>query len=129
MKDLGFYHQNDIEDKKLEIADYLYHPSTFYLNNLQTRLISGVSFEKGDEVTEQIIEIGLDNLRKFIVAGVTERFAESLALMKIKLKWNHIPMLVFSNSNELNKPVVSDDIKREIEKREKYDMILYKIIF
>lgn len=128
MKHKGMYYQGLIEKENLSLTKYVSHPETFYLNNLQTRLISGVSFESGDTVTESTYKLALENLSKFKVFGLTEQMDSTLALFYIILNWNHLPYYQRSNANE-KRPNTEHISQHEIDvirEREKYDILLYE---
>jgi len=128
MKQKGFYHQNLIHSEKLDIKDYLFHPETFYLNNLQTRLISGISYDEGDNITEHHYQTALKHLKDFLVVGLTEQLSKTLALCYLKLSWDRLPVLSRSNVNK-EKPAVellSTDTIDRIRERERFDIRLYK---
>lgn len=127
MKQKGFYYQELILKEDLSLANYLNHPETEYLNNLQTRLISGVTYENGDKVTDEIYEIALKNLREMRTVGISEKFSESLALFAILLKWERIPIHTIANRNDQRPKIDSldSDTIKQIEQREKYDLALY----
>lgn len=128
MKQKGFYYQDLILKENLSLADYLDHPKTKYLNNLQTRLISGIKYENGDEVNEEIYEVALENLRKMRTIGISERFSESLALFSVILDWKKIPIYTKANQNDERPKIETLDKKtlEQIREREKYDIDLYK---
>jgi len=128
MKYKGMYYQDLIESQQLSLKDYVLHPEIFYLNNFQTRLISGEKLQKGEEVTEDIFQIAVKNLKKFEVFGLTEEMTSTLALFYLTLDWERLPYYIMSNSND-HKPkresISTEEIKA-IEQREKYDLLLYE---
>ena len=128
MKQKGFYYQELILKEDLSLEEYLHHPETRYLNNLQTRLISGVPYENGDEVNDEIYDLALKNLKEMMVVGISERFSESLALFSLVMNWKRIPIHTKANRNDERPKINAIDsytIKR-IEEREQYDLALYK---
>lgn len=127
MKQKGFYHQSLIFNETLSLKNYLYHQETYYLNNLQTRLISGMPYRKGkEEVDDEMYKAALNNLKKFLAVGITERFVESLALFAINLGWKRIPVNIKKNVNYDKLFIdVDGETLDEIRKREKHDIKLY----
>ena len=128
MKHKGMYYQDLIQNQNLSLEEYVSHPEIYYLNNLQTRLISGVSYQSGEEVTEDMYQKALENLRKFKAVGLTEQMGSTLALFYILLGWKRLPYYQQSNRNNErpDRSNISPEVIREIEVREKYDIMLYK---
>lgn len=128
MKQLGYYHQRDINSEELSLKDYLHHPATQYLNNLQTRLISGVSYEEGEMVDDDMYQLAANNLSRFLSVGITERMPETLALFHTLLGWSRTPHYTHSNVNNQRPATkkVDQETLEAIKLREKYDLQLYK---
>lgn len=127
MKYKGMYYQNLIESENLSLEEYIHHPETFYLNNLQTRLISGVSYQSGEEVTGEMYDMALENLKKFNVFGITEDMGNTLALFYIVLGWKRMPYYMESNVND-QRPKRESISQQEVDlisARDKYDVMLY----
>lgn len=124
----GFYYKELIDSEKLTLGGYLHHPETAYLNNLQTRLISGVSYDSGDEVTEEMFLLAVENLKKFVAVGLTERFHESVGLYHVKMNWSRTPLSAFTNQNNLRPAMdkISETELEQVKEREKYDLALYR---
>lgn len=127
MKHKGMYYQKLILEEELSLYDYLWHEKTFYLNNLQTRLIAGESYTSGDQVGEPTFLKALDNLKKFGAFGLTEEMNNSLALFYLTLKWKRLPYALRSNVNErrTKRDKVDEKTIKSIEERERYDIKLY----
>lgn len=127
MKYKGMYYQHLIESENLSLEEYIHHPETFYLNNLQTRLISGVSYESGEEVTRAMYDLALKNLKKFKVFGLTEDMGSTLALFYLVLEWKRIPYYLKSNVNDQRpkRESISQQEIDSIRERDKYDLMLY----
>ena len=53
--------------------------------NVQTKMIAGADYD--EPCTAEILAKAKENLRYFSVVGLTERFEESLALMKLRFGW------------------------------------------
>jgi hypothetical protein len=74
---------------QMSLSEYL--DEDHYTRNEQVRRIAGVPPEKGP-CTEATLEKALEHLRTdFAVSGLTERFDESLILMKRRLGWSKYP--------------------------------------
>lgn len=128
MKHKGMYYQEIIETEKLSLIEYINHPEIKYLNNLQTRLIAGESYNSGDTVTEEIYQKALANLKSFSVFGLTEQMGSSLALFYIILGWKRLPYYLQSNANDQrpNRNKITQLERDTIGKREQYDIRLYE---
>jgi hypothetical protein len=82
-----FYHLNEDENPKMELEEFLASPPYREVDNDQTRRIAGVEPELG-KCTRRTLDLAKDNLRRhFSVVGVTDRFDETLVLLKRKLGW------------------------------------------
>ncbi|WP_020526736.1 sulfotransferase family 2 domain-containing protein [Flexithrix dorotheae] len=128
MKYKGMYYQDLIEGENLSLLDYLHHPETTYLNNLQTRLISGEKYETGELVTQEMYEKALSHLEAFKAIGITENMKDSIALFYQKFGWKRIPYYLTSNSNEqkTHRTEIPESTIKAIEEREKFDIQLYQ---
>jgi hypothetical protein len=62
------------------------------IDNAQTRMLSGKWFEPGfGECTEDILEMAKENLQEhFAVVGLTERYDETLVLLKKAFGWRNV---------------------------------------
>ncbi|MFY0601378.1 MAG: sulfotransferase family 2 domain-containing protein [Cyclobacteriaceae bacterium] len=128
MKHKGMYYQHLINNENLDLEDYIHHPEISYLNNLQTRLVAGESYQSGDIVTEVVYSKALKNLKKFQVFGLTEQMSDTLALFYLTLGWKRLPYYLEANINDKRprKEDVSEKAIMSIKEREKYDIMLYK---
>jgi hypothetical protein len=97
------------------------------LDNIMTRQISGNKDVKMGRCSHQMLQTAKLNLIKsYAIAGITERFDETLILMKQYFNW---PFPFYIKLNIIpNKPMkreVPDDTLRLIEKYNSLDMQLY----
>jgi hypothetical protein len=123
MKQKPMIHHQLIHKQRLDLQGYLYHPDTFYLENLQTRLLSGVSFTQSEQVSPEMLKMAKENLAKAEVVGITEQFEKSLVLFYYRLKWPVLPASLKTNQNA--SPKISEKERAWIRTREKYDIELY----
>ncbi|MBD1381916.1 sulfotransferase family 2 domain-containing protein [Metabacillus arenae] len=116
-------HKLHAEVVKMSLEEYQNNPST---TNLQTHYILGEKF--GKSLSEEDLKKAKNNLKNhFLVAGLTERFEESIVLMKEELGWDNINYTkVNVTKNRLTKKEISKDIIVQIEKNNLYDMELYQ---
>ena len=128
------YHHELIVEQQISLQDYIQHSETYYLNNLQTRLISGESYSSGDQITEEIFRKAIENLYDFEVIGITEQMLETISLFYLAFGWQKLPYYLTSNINVHRPPTekISQKTISFIEDRENYDIRLYdkaQIIF
>ena len=106
------------------------------MDNLQTRLLSGrvegelVTRAPGQvEVTRlgtEVLNRARANLDRFLVVGLTERFDESVILVRRALGWR-LPMYAKRNAARgQRRPPPSDRASELISERDRLDMALYE---
>lgn len=127
----GHYLYNRVVADNMGIADYAAAGLSDELDNGQVRLIAGVV--SADTVPVGACDTGLLEIAKrniehhFALAGLTERFDESLALMAIQLGWDRIPPYSNLNVSE-NKPPrsrIDAAARSAIQKANALDCALY----
>ena len=118
------------------LEDYLAYRVESHSLNIQTRLIGGyVDIDSPnlpfDPLPEDALERAKQNLRnKFIVVGVTERFEESILLMKMELGWRGSILSRRRNTSALpsgSSAGVSPETRERIAKVSEPDMELYQL--
>jgi hypothetical protein len=91
------------------------------LDNGQTRSLAGVTDVGFGECSSEVLELAKDHLRDyFAVVGLTERFDETLILMKKALKWNTPPFYVRLNVSR-NRPRLEDIAKDTLDLIARYN--------
>lgn len=121
----------EITSKRFRLEDYVSSGITTELDNDQTRMLSGV----GDAVpvggvSRELLDQAIDNLEKaFCVVGLTERFDETLLLMKQQLQWRTYPVYTRQNVSrrESSPDPVSPATRHLIEKQNTLDCELYEV--
>jgi hypothetical protein len=104
------YLHDMVKNRNMSLHQYVQSELSPELDNGQTRFISGTTKVKIGQCTQSMLEVALHNLREhFLVAGLTERFNETLLLIYRKLGWSGFPltskrMLVFINLTSPNSP-------------------------
>jgi hypothetical protein len=84
---LSLYHFLKLEET-MSVADFAASPPFREADNDQTRRIAGIDPEIGG-CTPAMLDIAKEHLRRdFAVAGVVERFDDTLALLRKRLGWN-----------------------------------------
>ena len=99
-------------------------------HNVQCKYISGRSFvgdHHAGDCDEQVLEVAKENLNKyFSLIGLTERFDEGLAILKIMFGWEIAKYAKFnvtkSRLKKTSLPVATVEL---IAERNKYDVALY----
>jgi hypothetical protein len=95
-------------------------------DNLHTRMLSGLP-RPFDEVTEEMLERAIDNLGRFRCVGITERFDESLVLLKRRLGYERILFRSERvNSSRPRGQNVPDALRRAAEDANAFDRELYR---
>jgi hypothetical protein len=94
-------------------------------DNAEVRHIAGVGFKS--DVTSADLEEAKRRLREwFVVVGLTERYDESLLLMKRKLGWSKLPVYQRKNTGEARKPrQLPQEAYDAVRERNPYDYALY----
>ena len=97
--------------------------------NAQTRFIAGENFSKVNN-EPKMLEQAKTNLREhFSIVGITEKFDETLMLMKQKLGWNSSPYYYRRNTNRSVSYVphkIKEDTIATIREYNQLDIELYK---
>ena len=93
--------------------------------NVQTKMIAGVDYD--EPCTAEILAKAKENLRYFSVVGLTERFEESLALMKLRFGWK---LESYSSFNVTRTRPKERDLPQStldlITERNRFDIELYE---
>ena len=124
------------EAQRLSLKDFVSSGLVSAMNNGQTRLLSGASVEEdltGKKIEyggcdEGMLERAKKNLREqFKVVGLSERFDESLMLMKRVLGWSSIYYVKANVGwNRTRKEEITRETLRSIEKYNELDIELYR---
>jgi hypothetical protein len=103
----------------------LAHPA-YVSDNLHTRMLSGLPRPFG-EVTDEMLDRAIENLGRFRCVGITERFDESLVLLKRRLGYEKILFRVERvNGSRPRGPSVPDALRRAAEEANTFDRELYR---
>ena len=98
-----------------------------WVTNLQTRRLSGPG-PSGDVCSEAMLEMAKRNLReRFAVVGTTERFDETMVLLKRTFGWRSVLYAPKNaGTNRPSKGSIDSDTLRAIEDANHFDIELYK---
>jgi hypothetical protein len=98
------YLYQTVMDRNMSLQDYASSKLTDELDNGQLRLLAGVASESAVPLgacDNRLLEVAKANIEQhFAVAGLTDRFDESLALMAIQLGWDWTPSYQNLNVSE-----------------------------
>tara|TARA_B100000029_G_scaffold301281_2_gene294200 strand:- start:3625 stop:4458 length:834 start_codon:yes stop_codon:yes gene_type:complete len=99
------YLHDEVVGGKMSLNSFIKSQITLELDNDQTRHLSGLFYDiPFGKITEDILEVAKRNIDKdFLIVGLSEKFDESLLLMKKFLNWRHLPLYVRKNVTK-NRP-------------------------
>ncbi len=129
---------DEVTSKNMSLADFVRRRAAIRANNDQTRLISGVEKVNAkvlsgaetneDAGTTDILEVARKNLQDhFTVVGLSERFDESLLLLRRLFGWKNIYYVKQNvTKGRPAKQQVSKEALSLIEKYNELDMSLYE---
>ncbi|WP_143708940.1 sulfotransferase family 2 domain-containing protein [[Flexibacter] sp. ATCC 35208] len=121
------YLHNILMANKMKLEDFVNSGLSAELDNIQTRQISGIRTKGGEKCNRQMLETAKYNLlHHYRIFGITERFDETLLLMKQYFGWNY-PFYTKLNTIR-NKPAKHQISKRALEliqATNAYDLELY----
>ena len=109
------------------LEEYIVSDVTNVLANGQTRALSSkIGMYSTPIDQDDLIEVQKNIEEHFVVAGISERFEESVALMRLKFGWTARGI---SNQNKTKqrkkKEEISEDVKSLIQAADHYDCLLY----
>lgn len=126
----------DVAEMSLAAFVQYDHPAS--RPNAQTVQVAGVSDEEAAAHPEATLERAKAHIRDhFAVAGITERFDETLVMMKERLQWPRMPYYVTSRvgkkkassgSSPSQRESLSDDVRDLIATENALDVDLYAFV-
>jgi hypothetical protein len=118
-----------INENNYSLHDYLVHHIEPWSENAMTKHLAGCSLEAFSEpCTEEMFETAMRNLTlHFIAVGLTERFDESLLILRHKLSWS-MPYYTMQNVTPTKDPLasISKETIELIKEQNKFDIALYE---
>jgi hypothetical protein len=122
------YLYEPINGKNLDIERFVSTGVTTETDNGQLRLLTGhIDDIENGGCTRQLLDQAKSNLSKhFAVVGLSERFDESLLLMKRKLGWNRLPLYLKRNVAKQRPPELPQHVLSTIHKHNELDYELYE---
>ncbi|MBI4530369.1 MAG: sulfotransferase family 2 domain-containing protein [Candidatus Latescibacteria bacterium] len=111
-----------VTSQNMSLEEYVSSGISTEVNNGQTRLLSGAGGGIGfGECSGELLELAVRNIRDhFAVVGFSERFDETLILMKRVIDWRHLPFYIKQNVTK-ERPSVEGIPRRTISTIEKYN--------
>ena len=93
------YLHDEVVGGKMSLNSFIKSQITLELDNDLTRHLSGLFYDiPFGKITKDILEVAKRNIDKdFLIVGLSEKFDESLLLMKKFLNWRHLPLYVRKN--------------------------------
>jgi len=125
-----YYYSPYAQHERLPLDDpgVLEHLATHVEANLQTRLLAGPQDPEAPLSPEEMLRRARENLRACAVVGLTERFDETLLLLKREYGW---PMPYYEsrnvNKNRPRREAAPAHLLRRIEADNQSDLALYAL--
>lgn len=120
------YLYNKIIENNLSIKEFALSDISWELDNCMTRLISGEDNVDINNCTIDVYNKAIQNIDNyFCFVGISEKYDESLILLKNRFGWKHYPFYRKLNVTS-GKKVVANEIRTKIAERNKFDMKLYE---
>jgi len=118
--------RGDTEVASMQLGDYIesHHPS--YVRNDQVKRLAGDEEDRSDE---ELLTSAKTNLNRHITAfGLTERYDESLLVLRRLLGWSRYPLYIRGKTNNHRPPLSSIDagILKAIRHQNQLDISLYE---
>jgi len=116
-----------IKGNNISLADAVASEMFARFNNSQTKMLSGIDVESEKEPAK-LLETAKENLQKFFsVVGLTERFDETILLIKRAFAWK-LPFYVKENvsKNRPGQESLSNETLEIIKKANDLDIELYE---
>jgi hypothetical protein len=122
-----YYYTVDWQNRPEDLGLYE-HLATLIEGNLQTRMLAAPYDDGAGELPpDQLLARAKDNLRACTFVGLTERFDESLLLLRRAVGWRW-PIYVRANVNHHRPPreAVPEEVRRRIAADNALDVALYE---
>ena len=128
LKTTRHYLHDRVTSQNMTLKDYVSNGIDTELDNGQTRVISGVGHTVGfGQCSTEMLETAKKHLSEMLVVGLSERFDETVILLKRNFGWK-LPFYIKANVTE-NRPRredISKDTLAAIERCNELDFELYR---
>ncbi|MBK8899818.1 MAG: sulfotransferase family 2 domain-containing protein [Anaerolineaceae bacterium] len=120
-----------VMDDNMDLAEFVSSGISNEVDNSQTKFLAGLEtpYLKAGEYGDEILQMARQNLRThFAVVGLTERFDESLILLKRTLGWQHWPFYVPANVTRKrpHHQQIARETRELIQEANRLDSALYQ---
>jgi hypothetical protein len=116
-----------VTSQGLSLADYVRAGVSLETDNSQTRAISGDVSAAFGECSDAMLEAARSSIeQRFSVVGFTERFDETLILLRAAFGWRKLCYLPVKVSPNRGRDPVPDDTMRQIRDQNRFDVELYR---
>jgi hypothetical protein len=124
------HHSTLIQENKWSLKEYILKSQNLQMDNGQVRYISGSHkpFGKIDGSDLDLAKFNIEN--HFLAVGLTERFDESLIILKNLLGWKRSPVYELANVNTNKKTIheIDENDINAILEMNKFDLELYEFV-
>jgi len=122
------YLHSVINERKMDLDDFLDSPISGECVNQQTLLLAGIDGKAPDEdCPDKLLEMAKENLRREFSIGITEEFDLSLKLFQRNLGWPSIPGGKTENVGANKPKIIPESTIDKIEKMNQMDIKLYRL--
>lgn len=122
----GHRHHEVVTSQRMGIADYIKSGLSLEMDNSQTRAIAGDLSTPYGECTDVMLERAKQNLdESFSVAGLTERFEETLILLQKRFGWSHLHYIRANVAPQGPSVEITDEARDLIDEHNRLDNALY----
>lgn len=113
----------------MSLADYIRSGVSMEMDNSQTRAIAGDLSVPYGACTDEMLERGKQNIeRSFAVAGLTERFEETLILLQKVFGWSHLHYVRANVAPQGPSVEITDEARDLIDEHNRLDNALYAYV-
>jgi hypothetical protein len=120
-------HHQVVTSRNMSLQEYIASGVSLEMDNSQTRAIAGDLSTPFGECTSQMLEAAKDNLdRHFAVAGLTERFDETLLLLGKAFGWRRLHYVPANVSPRAMGEQLEPATREAIEEQNRLDLDLYQ---
>ncbi len=115
----------ELHAHNMTLQDFVTQVPDWNIDNCQTRFLAdGYSWVEFDKCTADMVASAKQNMEKFAVIGLTERFDETLILLKRIFGWNE--PVYFTQNVSPQKEMPMDGTIEAIQQRNHLDIELYQ---
>lgn len=120
------YLHDEVVGRRMSLLDYACSGLTHELDNGQTRLLAGPD-DVLVEPTTQTLELAKSHIRdRFLLAGLTERFDETVLLLRSLLGWGSVTYARINVTPAHDRRPLTQDTIDAIRERNRFDAELYR---